>query len=140
MDVDIMETELDRYWPAIAFLHSGLFLIGLQFTGIILSDGSPMIPELYGPAIHSIDAIYWSTFQVFTSFCVVYGAVLRGKIGASIMILGGSFGFLMHSTFAVLAQKASQGIIVQGASTFVTTPASLLVVLIGIRYLLYVRR
>lgn len=140
MDGLLMDTELERYGPAIVFFYCGLFLVGLKFSAVILEKGSPMTPELYGPAVYAFDAIYWCLLQMFTALLVVYGTLRKGELGASLVIIGGSLGFILYATFAVLAQKASQGILVQGASTFVTAPISLVVVLIGVRYLKYVRR
>lgn len=134
------ETELDRYSPAIVMFFSGLVLVALQFAAIVSHGGSPVTPELYGPAVYAMPALAWVGMQIASSVLVIFGAYKRGKLGAWCIIIGGSFGFAMYSAFAVLAQKASQGTLVQGASTFVTAPASFMVVLLAVRYLRYVRR
>ena len=133
------ETELDRYGPAIVMLFSGLTLIAFQFGAIVTKGGSPVTPELYGPAVYAMPALVWVGVQIFTSGLVVYGAHKRGRFGAWCVLIGGACGFVMHSAFAVLAQKATQGTLVQGASMFVTAPACFMVVLLAVRYLRNVR-
>lgn len=133
------ETELERYAPAVIMFFSGLILIALQFCAIVLDGGSPVTPELYGPAVYTMPALAWVAIQIASSVAVVVGAYLRGVFGAWLIVFGGVVGFSMYSAFAVLAQRATQGTLVQGATTFVCAPASFVVVLLAIRYLRHVR-
>lgn len=133
-------TELDRYAPAIVMFFSGIALVALQFGAIVMDGGSPVTPELYGPAVYTMPALAWVGAQVISSWMIVFGAHKRGVFGAWCVIIGGSVGFVLYSAFAVLAQKASQGTLVQGATTFVTAPACFMVVLLAVRYLRHVRR
>jgi len=133
------ETELERYAPAVIIFFSGLVLIALQFCVIVLNGGSPVTPELYGPAVYTMPALAWVALQIGSSVAVILGAYMRGTFGAWLIILGGIVGFSMYSAFAVLAQRATQGTLVQGATTFVCAPASFVVILLAIRYLRHVR-
>lgn len=133
------KTDLDRYSPAVMLFFSGLVLVALQFCAIVLDGGSPVTPELYGPAVYTLPALAWVALQIASSALVVIGAYRKGIIGAWLIITGGSVGFCMYSAFAVLAQRATQGALVQGATTFVCAPASLIVVLLAIGYLRNVR-
>lgn len=128
-----------RYAPAICAIHVGLALVAAQFAAVVLHGGSPITPELYGPAVYAMPAIAWSAAQVGSAAIAALGAFISGRFGAVLVIIGASAGFVIYSMLAVLAQMASQGTIVQAACIYICSPASLASVWFAARYL-HVRR
>jgi hypothetical protein len=102
-------TRFERYAPAIAALHASFVAMACHFGVVTLIGGSPVTPELYGAAVYEIPALTWVSVQIIVHGTACLGAMLRGRVGAW-MLLAGSFcaGFL-HATFVVMAQEAPHG-------------------------------
>lgn len=130
--MDYPERWRDRYGPAFAAYHLGLFMMAVHFGVSMWVGGSPVTPELYGPAVYYIPALCWAGVQMFGALTAALGSIIKSKYGPTLMVLGGSLSFLVYSTFVILAQRAEQGTIVQAAGIWCACTGSVLTILAGL--------
>ena len=127
--------DFERYGPAIALFHFGCLAMALSFGIVVIKGGSPVTPELYGPRVYAIPALVWASVQVGGSTLGGLGAVMGGKLGAAICLMGSSIAALMYCTLAALALEAVQGTLVAAGSMFLTAPLSVAAAFTAGRYL-----
>ena len=123
---------INRYGPAIAAFHSGLLLLALYFGWVVIAGGSPVTPELYGPAVYAIPAIVWAGGQTVGAGLSVLGAVIGGRWGGVSLILGSLVSIAFYGFLAAAASLAAQGTLVQGACMTLTTPGAVLSLIAGV--------
>ena len=112
----------------IALFHCGMFAIGAHFGIIVFEGGSPVTPELYGPAVYEIPALVWAAGQVGSHGLIILGLAIWGRIGMGAVMAGGVLAAVFHSFLAYFGSLASQGTLVHAASIYLTAPASMLTV------------
>ena len=128
--------DFERYGPAIAMFHFGCLAMALSFGIVVIKGGSPVTPELYGPRVYAIPALVWASVQVGGSTLGGLGAVMGGKLGAAICLMGSSIAALMYCTLAALALEATHGTLVAAGSMFLTAPLSVVSAVVSGRFLL----
>lgn len=128
--------DFERYGPAIAMFHFGCLAMALSFGIVVLKGGSPVTPELYGPRVYAIPALAWAGFQICGSALGGLGAVIGGRLGAAICLMGSSIAALMYCTLAALALEAPHGTLVASGSMFLTAPLSVVSAVVSGRFLL----
>lgn len=129
-------TNFERFSPAIATFYIGMAGVAAAFGSEVLRGGSPVTPELYGPAVYAIPALAWVTVQLLGSITAAAGAIMGGYIGAWVCLAGSVISTLLHATFAVLSQMAEHGTLLSAGSVFLTTPLSAASGMIALRYAL----
>lgn len=122
-------TALERYSPAIAVFHAALALMAAHFAFVVWWGGSPITPELYGPAVYNFPALAWCGVQFLGAAVAAFGACSRRPI---VMAIGACLSAVVYSGFAAMAAGAAQGTIVQAASMWVGMPLSVASAGIGI--------
>ena len=127
--------DFERYGPAIALFHFGCLAMAVYFGVVVLRGGSPVTLELYGPRVYAIPALAWASVQIAGSALGGAGAVMGGKTGAVLCLLGSSLSALMYCTMAALALEAVQGTLVAAGSMFLTAPLSVAAAFTAGRYL-----
>lgn len=128
--------DFDRYRPAIAIFHLGCLAMALSFGTVVWRGGSPVTPELYGPRVYAIPALMWASVQIAGSGLGSVGAIIGGRAGAMICMVGSAVSGLMYCTLAALALDAIHGTLVASGSMFLTAPISIISAIISARYLL----
>lgn len=110
----------DRYAPAMSLFFVGLIAMALDFATVVLSGGSPITPEVYGPAVYAFPAWAWITLQMTACGAGAIGVLLSGKLRASAFVIGSLLTLILFSAFAIMAQGAPQGsVLAAGARSFV---------------------
>ena len=119
-----MENEkwIDRYGPILGLINIGLALMAAHFAVIVFRGGSPITPEIYGPAVHSLPAIAWALVQMLGHGLAAIGSLTRRPI---LLILGGVISICVHDSFSALAGMAEQGTLLQAGALYVTLPLSI---------------
>ena len=123
-----MSEAIRAYRISLWLFHAGLIMIGLYFGRIVINGGSPVTPELYGPAVYSIPALVWAAGQVGAHGLVILGLAVWGRLGRAMVLIGAIIGGIFHSFLAYFGALASQGTLVHAASMFVTVPACVLTI------------
>lgn len=126
------ELWLERFWPSIAFFHGALLFVAVFFGFTVFIGGSPVTPELYGPAVYAIPALWWSSAQAAGASVAMVGALLRGYWGALACVVGSAISVLVYGFFAAAASLAEQGTIVQAATLLMCAPGSVLSLIAGL--------
>lgn len=129
----------ERYGPVIGLFHLGLLLMALDFGSEVLSGGSPITPEIYGPAVYAIPALAWVGMQLGGSALCVIGSLVRGRLRGALFLIGGGMSGLLFAAFAVMASDASQGSVLEAGSRWFVTPLCFFTSFAGWG-VLYVRR
>lgn len=85
----------DRYRPAMAVFFAAPLAMAAIFGGVVLSGGSPVRPEFYGPVVYAIPALAWVSAQVGLTVLAIMGCAMRWPLMATIgaVGLGGLFEF-----------------------------------------------
>lgn len=117
-------TAFQRLAPILALFHLGLLLMAMAFGAQVLTYGTPITPELYGPYVYAIPAMMWVSIQSVASLSAFVGAVMGGKIGAGLAAIGGFASAILYSGFAIMALAADSGTLVASGSLFITAPMS----------------
>jgi hypothetical protein len=105
-----------RFAPAIALFYAALAGIPATFGAVVLSGGSPVTPELYGPLVYAIPAKVWISAQLAFASVAVWGAAREKPVTAAIGAHGVS---AVLGLLAVLAVTAgATGTIVVAGSIF----------------------
>lgn len=115
-------TCFERYRPAILLFHTGLLLVALFFAAVVLTGGTPVTPELYGPAVYAIPAVMWMLGQIVSSGIVIAGTIRPGH--ALSTAIGGTLSCLYYSTLGALASQAAQGTLIQAGALCLLTPGA----------------
>lgn len=111
-------TDFERYAPAIAAGFFGGYAVPFGFGAVVLTGGSPVTPDTYGPLVYSIPAPYWIGFQIVIVSIALAGALLlRPRLCAVGAVLVG----LLMTFFAGAAVLAGAGgsILVFGAGGWI---------------------
>lgn len=127
-----LRSWLDRFWPVIAAGHLALAAIALHFGAVTLAGGSPMTPEVYGPAVYAVPALAWAGGQAGAELLAALGAALRGRAGAVMLILSGCFILPTYGFLAAVANLTGEGVIVAAACLYLTMPFSVFSIVVGI--------
>ena len=107
---------LARYGPMIAFLHFLFACMAVQVSIHVWFGGSPITPELYGPAVYHIPALMWTVAQVGTAALVFLGAVLYWP---RLVAFGAFCGLCFYAVLSMLAAFGEQGTILQAGASWV---------------------
>lgn len=116
--------------------HLGFALMALHFGVIVWTGGSPMTPEIYGPAVYAIPALTWSAAQFGAAALAAWGAWRKTRRGYVCMAIGSAMCAVIYSSLAAMSSLAATGTIVQAAAIWVATPFaiwSLFFALAGLR-------
>jgi hypothetical protein len=124
-------TQFERFAPILALFHLGLLLMAQAFGFQVLKSGSPITPELYGPYVYAIPALVWVSIQTVSSSAAFIGAVMGGRVGATLCALGAFASGTLYSGFAIMSLAAESGTLVASGSLFVTAPMSFATALIA---------
>lgn len=112
---------LERYWPIFAIWHCGLAMMALHFGVTVLLGGSPVTPELYGPAVYAIPAIVWAGAQ-FGGAAISCAGAMMGRRGAGLLLAGGSLSLPFYAFLAAASSMSGQGVIVTAGAIWVVLP------------------
>lgn len=119
----------ERYAPALMMVNAGLCLMALRFAGIVISGGSPVTPEIYGPAVYAFPALWWSSIQMAASLLCF---VALGKRWHILVVIGAVPNLILQSAFFGLSSMADQGTLLQTGTLFITMPICLATLYSGI--------
>lgn len=122
----------DRYGPVLGAFHLGMLAMAMHYGMAIWREGSPITPELYGPAAYYIPAIWWAAAQMTGAGMAAAGSVWRHRAGPLIMAAGGALSAAVYLVFIVMARQAEQGTLVQSAGICVALPFSIGTMLAGL--------
>jgi hypothetical protein len=127
--------EFERARPYIAAFEISTTAMAAWFGADVWMGGSPITPELYGPAVYAINAWYWIIGQAVCGLmafagCWIYARKPR-KEWRWLTAIGCTGTALEMSLFAALALGHAQGIIVQAGATTIMTPLSMLAAVIA---------
>tara|TARA_R100001086_G_scaffold192876_1_gene110059 strand:+ start:256 stop:618 length:363 start_codon:yes stop_codon:yes gene_type:complete len=108
----------------LAFYLGGFLMAFVFGTIILISDGSPITPEIYGPWVYRFPALMWVALQIFIT------------VGASVFCLfgwrrvSGGFGLFLGVYLAIFAALAlgagAPGTILMTGAGFWLSPLSLM--------------
>ena len=126
-------TEFDRGRYIYALVMLGVSGIAISFTTTIAAGNNPVTPELYGPAVYAIPALFWSLMQATTCAITALGCAMGGKHGALIAVVGGAPALLLFTLLWVLALEAEQGTLVVAGTRTICVPMTSLVLLASFR-------
>lgn len=108
--------EFERYAPAIVVFYAALAGIPAAFGVVVMTGGSPVTPELYGPLVYAIPAKVWISVQLTCALIACVGAARRWPVVAA---LGGSGVSAVLGLLAVLAVTAgAEGTLAVAGSIF----------------------
>ena len=127
----MVKTMIDRYGPAAGFFALGIMLMAGDFAIVVMDGGSPITPEIYGPAVHSIPAMAWVGVQFFCASIVFIAAFLTGKPRAIGFIVGGFLLVALFAIFSVMAQGAPSGSVLAAGSRWPVGSSCLAIFLLG---------
>ena len=129
-------TDFDRYSPAICFFHLGAALVAVSFGWVVLWNGTPVTPELYGEAVYEVPALVWVAIQLVGALTAASGAAVGGRGGAWVCLLGATITALLFSAFAVMGANAgATGTLLVAGCAFVMAPSAVASALLSIQYL-----
>lgn len=118
--------EFERLRGGIFALHLCLTLMGAAFMFDVLRNGSPITPELYGARVHAVEAWVWAAVQMAACGLACVGALLGGRGGAAMTLIGAFLSSSMFAFLAIMAREADQGTLVFYGSICLTMPLSAL--------------
>lgn len=128
--------DFDRYGPAIVFFHIGAAMIAASFGAVVLKNGTPVTPELYGAAVYAVPALVWVAIQLSSTIMAAIGAAIGGKSGAWVCMFGAAVAGLLFAALAVMGTNAgATGTLVVSGCAFVMSPLSMASFLICVGYL-----
>lgn len=128
---------MDRYGPGLMMVQAGLCLMALRFGAIVMNGGSPITPEIYGPAVYAFPAIWWATIQGVSALVAFIGVGL--KIPA-VVVIGALPNVILQAVFYGLSGLADQGTLLQTGTLFITLPICLVTLWAGIEGVIHGRR
>lgn len=130
---DGLQFERGRYvYAACMFGFAG---VGAQFGAVVLSGQNPVTPELYGPSVYAVPALFWSGAQICCCGLAAIGCLVGGRRGAGMALLGGSPALLLFMLLWVLALDATQGTLVVAGNRSITAPMTCALVAAAFRRL-----
>lgn len=130
----------NQYRLAMALFHASLFAVAVHFGVIVLIGGSPIGPEVYGPAVYAVPALVWVAAQVGGEGIAAVGGYIGGRIGAAMMVFGSSVVLPFYGFLGAAASMTGQGVIVTAACLYVTSLGAVVSVIIGVGALRNERR
>jgi len=75
--------KMNRHGPAMAIFFAACLIMALIFGAVVLSGGSPVRPEFYGPLVYAVPALVWAGTQALLSAMGLAGCLLmRPRLGA----------------------------------------------------------
>lgn len=116
----------ERYRYAFAAVHLGFTLMAVHFGASVWFGGSPITPELYGPAVYAMPAIAWAAVQIVGAGTAAAGSIIGGRAGAFGLLFGGCLTLPFYAFLGVAASMAGQGVIVTAGCLWVAAPCSVL--------------
>jgi hypothetical protein len=125
-------TWLVRYWAALAFGHGALAMMALHIGLVVALGGSPITPELYGPAVYAVPAVYWVAAQITGAGVSICGALIGGRRGAWLLVAGGCISIPFFALLAAASSMAGQGIIVNAGAVWLVLPFSIISTIAGV--------
>ena len=106
----------ERFGPLIALIHFLFFCMSVQVSVNIWHGGSPITPELYGPAVYHVPALAWTSAQCG---CAALTCVAAAHRWWRVMFAGACVSIVFYVLLAALAAHGAQGTIVQAGATWV---------------------
>jgi len=125
-------TWVVKYWAVFALGHAALMMMSVHVGVVVGFGGSPITPELYGPAVYAIPALYWVLAQFGGAAVSLVGAVVGARCGAWFLIAGGCISIPFFSLLAAASSMAGQGIIVSAGTFWVVLPFTTLSMIAGV--------
>jgi hypothetical protein len=104
-------------------------MLGAHFGRVVWAGGTPVTPELYGPAVFAIPALAWAAGQFVSHGITMVGLALWGRYGMALTIIGGVMAAVFHSFLAYFSSMASQGTLVHAGAMYLTAPGAVLTVM-----------
>lgn len=126
-------TEFDRCRYVYALTMFGFFGVAISFTITIAQGENPVTPELYGPAVYAVPALFWSLTQAATCMVSAIGCAMGGKSGALVSVVGAAPAFLLFVLLWVLSLEAEQGTLVVAGTRTICVPMTSLVLIASFR-------
>lgn len=96
-------TGFERYRPAMAVFFSAPMFMAAIFGGVVLSGGSPVRPEFYGPVIYAIPALVWVGLQLSLTFAAMFGCIMNYRKVAAFGAMGLGMLFEFFASAAIMA-------------------------------------
>ena len=96
-------SDFDRYRPAMAIFFAAPLVMALIFGAVVVSGGSPVRPEFYGPIVYAIPALAWVSVQSALSGLAMAGCLLNYPRLAAIGACGLGLLFEFFASAAVMA-------------------------------------
>lgn len=126
-----MTNWAERYGPAIGFAHLGLLMMALDFGLEVALGGSPITPEIYGPAVYAMPALGWVALQVGGSALALLGSFFSGRKRAVLFLIGGIMSGLLYAAFTSMAASAAQGSVLEAGGRWFATPICIATAMAG---------
>jgi hypothetical protein len=126
-------TEFDRCRYVYSLIMLGFAGVAISFTLTIAEGRNPVTPELYGPAVYAIPALFWSLTQASTCIISSIGCAVGGKVGALISVVGSAPAFILFVLLWVLSLEAEQGTLVIAGTRALCVPLTSLVLVASFR-------
>lgn len=126
----------DRYRPALIMFNVGLFFMALRFGVVVVNGGSPITPEIYGPAVYAFPALGWAAIQAVSAAVAIAGLVLNWR---PLVALGALPNVVLQGVFCGLSSMAAQGTLLQTGTMFITLPICIATFHAGAMGMLYGR-
>lgn len=101
--------------------------MGALFLADVWGQPSKITPELYGPVVYAIPAIFWAGAQAFGGYLGAVGAAYGNKAGAIAAFASSLWLFVTFSMLSFFAMEASQGTIVVAGTRGMLLPMCFLV-------------
>lgn len=88
-----------------------------MITYAVINGGSPITPDLYGPQVHAVPALVWTSLQEKGALLGIVGAMMIAshsrwwRAGAAMAVAGNAGLACLMGLLAYFAQGAPQGIV-----------------------------
>ena len=96
-------TAFQRYRPAMAIFFALPLVMAVIFGGVVVTGGTPVRPEFYGPIVYAVPALAWVSLQVGLSGMAIVGCAWGLPRMAAIGAFGMSGLFEFFAAAAVVA-------------------------------------
>ena len=124
--IEILQSSIAR--KLIGLLRVGFALIAVHFGLVMYFGGSPVTPELYGPAVYAMPAVAWAAVQ-FVAECIICAGLYMGRrIGAIVALIGAFFALPFYMFLGAASTYAGQGVIVTASVLWVMLPSTIFII------------
>jgi len=115
--------EFERYAPAMALFYGGSAMTAAIFGHEGAAGGSPVTPEMYGPAVYAVPAVVWIAVQFSFGAIAALGCWMRWRMVAGVAGMGTT---VLLAFFAVASLQAEAGTLLTAGTLGWLAPLSAL--------------